>query len=661
MPWEPSSTVIENWGRPRVVIDDVDVSFYLDVATVIRAWTDAEPFGFKTAEIHFPQITPFAAIPSWLHSWANVDIYRVDEANYGHKLWEGLVADLEDSLTEEGSGMTLQALGALYQADLSVSQPVPWVQPDPIDIGYLITHALNPAHHPSWRWNAPPIVITGITAQLSGSWNPTVTGYIQDILSKATTPDGQDQWTVYVEVGRRPLVQLKDKTTVHWTVHVGAPGVTHDLSLDHSMAPNVIYGEGTDANKCHWRNTKYPNLRADDAPIYPGSTMSPGSTNANNTTWQQELFDQGWTGFTPNTYYDPGIEQTLVRRFQQQAGILVDGVVGPQTWAAIFQTGSNAGDLTGAYFAPLYIATEVEPYTYSPNGAITGNNPNFDPDAVRVERYENFGTHVSKEEAIASAIAEAARDNPAAYAGTITLKADPQEGSRFDIRGGDNIKLRGHHGVDRMLHVAEANIDLQALTVTCTVDEKARDILTLAAILDRDRENTDPGRRKQKTYKNSRAVNDEKAVWDCENGSGIIPLHATYHGLWNVLRIPAGNFGTIVRSEFTLTTPARFSVAVFDRQTSHIELNRVSASPLDQDYWDVFDENSGLIQAWGGYGQAGGFYPGQESDLDPLTGRLVDNASWYFESTTPPYLWVAIWVESPTTNYCSGRLFPGLD
>src|SRR5688572_29209806 len=110
MPWEPTSTVIENWGRPRIIIDDVDVSFYRDVATVVRGWTDAEPFGFKTAEIHFPQLTPFDTLPSWLHSWANVDIYMTDENEDSWKKWEGMFADLEDSLSEDGSGITVQAL-----------------------------------------------------------------------------------------------------------------------------------------------------------------------------------------------------------------------------------------------------------------------------------------------------------------------------------------------------------------------------------------------------------------------------------------------------------------------------------------------------------------------------------------------------------------------
>lgn len=663
--WEPEDATRENWGRLRVLINNVDVTFYRGIPVQIGSWVDNEPFGYARAAIRFPQISPMEALPDWLADWVNVDIYLVRPNGTQKLLWCGLFADEEDGANETDSGLEIQVIGALYQADLYQMPPALYPQDD--DIGSLIIRELDPANRPNLR--TLPVIgswITGIFVRAGGSWDALLTGYIQGLLDKSTYIDviGPRQWTVKME-GRRPTFTIKDVTTVSWTMRAGQPGITHQLSRDLSMLPNVIYGEGVDNEQCHWRNTKYPNLRIDDAPVFPGTVMEPGDTlDPDVGLWQQEMYNNGWTDMVVDSFYDPD-EEWMVRQFQEQAGILVDGIVGPQTWAAIFETGSNAGDLTGAFFMPVYADTRVQPRLYNPSGGDIGANPAFESGRVRVERYENFGNYISKAEGISSAAAEIERDGggtmEAGFMGTLTLGADPNEGSRFEIRAGENFLLQGHRGEDRLLHISQVEVDWDGQAVSLTVDERCRDQATMAAILQRDRENHDPARRKKVQYRNSKQVEDRRAEWDCENGSGIIPRHGTFAGLWNVLRIPAGEVGTVVRSEFTVDTPARFSVAVFDRPTTHTVLSSHGASPLDAGYWDTFPEETGLIIAWGGEGQAGGFYPLQESDEDaPLTGRMLDDASWYYRSTAPPWLWVALWVESPSVNYIQGRLYAGV-
>ncbi len=442
----------------------------------------------------------------------------------------------------------------------------------------------------------------------------------------------------------------------------GTPGVQCSLSRDLTQDPSVIYGDGTDDENCHWRNSKYPNLRQDDAPVFPGRVFSAvGTSGADILTWSQEMHDKGYIG-SPSSVYTAAAKAAC-KKMQKDTGIQVDGAVGPQTWAATFDTGSNGGDLSGAYFAPLYYDPAVEPYLYTAGGGRNGVNPAFRPDIrQRVEKFEAFGDRISLGSAVDSATKEVLRNQATAgWAGTITLSADPQQGSRFDIRAGHNIRVRGHRGTDRLMHISGMSVDWDNLSVTLTVDDRARDLITLAAVMQRNRDATDPVQRTRDYMRKSRIINDKIAIWDCENGAGIIPKHGTYRGLWNILRIPCAEKGTIVRARFSLDTPARMAACVFDRPVTANELARIGVSPLDEGFWEAFPEDHGLIIAWGGSDQAGGFYPGDESDGDPLTGVLQDDASWYYESTQPPYLWVGIWVENPTVNYCQGRLFAAVD
>lgn len=663
--WVPVSEVNEDWGRLRVLFDNVDVSYFRGVPVQVKSWAEQEPFGWARAEIAFPQISPMEHLPLWLENWASVEIKLVRPDNTQEDLFVGLFADEEDSLDESGSGLVVQVIGLLFQADLYLMPPS--ITPrDSADIGNIIVQEMSPNIRPNVRYGSfYGGIFTNKFVRSGGSWDPLLTGYVQGLLEQTTFVENgaAGQWTIKM-IGRRPDITKKDRTTIHWTMRCGQPGITHQLSRDLSMMATTVYGEGVNEEHCKWRNTRYPNLRTDPAPVYPGVLMGPGSDTQWNTWWKTELYVNGYVSLDKDdSYYDPSEEQT-VRNFQATAGIQVDGIVGPQTWAAVYQPGSNSGNLAGAYFAPIFTEPYVEKWAYNASGGIIGENQYWTPGLVKVEKYENFGAPISKDEAVRSVVNEMDREggvdvHQAGFMGTITLKADPNEGSRFEIRAGDNFLLQNHRAGDTLLHIAQVDVNWEDQSVELTVDERARDYATIGSILVRDRENIDPARRKRMQYRNSKRIEDRRAEWDCENGAGNIPYHGTYAGLWNVLRIPAGSLGTIVRTEFTTDADTRFSCAVFDRLTTHQTLTS-HGSPLDEGYWDSFPEDTGLIVAWGGSGQMGGYYPGAESDEAPvLTGRLVDDASWYYETTYPPWLWIAIWTEA--TTYIQGRLFPGVN
>ncbi len=73
-----------------------------------------------------------------------------------------------------------------------------------------------------------------------------------------------------------------------------------------------------------------PTSTAAPAPAYPGVMLAFGMTSASVTFLQQKL------GVSPATGYFGAVTAAAVKTFQQAHGLVVDGQVGPLTWAMIF-------------------------------------------------------------------------------------------------------------------------------------------------------------------------------------------------------------------------------------------------------------------------------------------------------------------------------------
>lgn len=613
--------------------------------------TAGEVYSFGTA-VHYGNATPASVIVDFVPTPTGLGYWMLEQGgaiqNFGDA--EPLFADPAGEFvgmapTATGLGMyVLNSNGQIYTAGDAVNlgnTPYPLnaqaedIDATPSGLGYIVV------------------------ARDGGIFTFGDAVYLGNGFDGGATPH---QWTLNKRAGRVPELRVKDRITPHWSVHVGGRGVGVDLSRDRTMYANVFYGEGVGPDYCAWRNSKYPNFRPDASPVMTSSPYSVGMVHADIGIWHEEMRRKGHDVPTGNTFTQQS--STVARRVQTDAGITVTGTLTAQLWTVSFNVGSNVGDLTNTYIAPLVADPKVVPFLYDAAGSVIGPNPEWDELAIRVERYENFGENVSREQARHWALAEMARDRNPALVGTIKLSSDPEEGSRFLMKAGHNIVLRGYRGSDVKLHIAAVERDPEDLTVTLTVDESARDRMTVAAILDRDRGTIEAGMRDQVRHRNSRLVEDRIAVWDCESGAGYIPRHLVTSAEWSILRIPAGEYGEIVTAEFYLDTPARFSVGVFDRAITAAQMEERGVSPLDEGYWDLFDlteeRTDGLLIAWGGSGNAWGFWPGQEnSEADPLTGKGIDRGSWTYSSTQPPWLWVAMWVESPASNYIRGRLQPG--
>lgn len=79
------------------------------------------------------------------------------------------------------------------------------------------------------------------------------------------------------------------------------------------------------------------------APVYPGTVLKRGSNGPAVRTLQARL-NQFGNHLQVDGVYGPGTEH-LVRVFQAHRGLAVDGQVGPQTWARLWQGGKQPGPI----------------------------------------------------------------------------------------------------------------------------------------------------------------------------------------------------------------------------------------------------------------------------------------------------------------------------
>ena len=267
------------FARPPQSGQRIDITLFRGAPTKIESMSSNDPFGDAAATLSFPQITgrdkPGQGDLFWLVPWTNIDIVWYNtERQPTDWVWEGLM--VSEDIRDASSGISLK--GALYQADNFLAAP--WYPQYPVPYEILIKQALDPAVHAtlgttplqvifpddwplvvpqpateSYLWFLKPWGVspgqkwTGLTSRSTGSWEPSLTGYVQTMLSVMYTPDG-GQWTIVKRTGRAPVLQVRSvimaPTADTIEVYFGVPGVHISLSRDFTQSANVIFGTGTD-------------------------------------------------------------------------------------------------------------------------------------------------------------------------------------------------------------------------------------------------------------------------------------------------------------------------------------------------------------------------------------------------------------------------------
>jgi hypothetical protein len=673
--WLPTSTVSEEWGRPQVIVAGRDMTYVRGVATQLGEAVYSEPFGDEQITVTFPAVTGFddgtgleAIFDGRAGKAPYLSVWRIlpDGSRYSDPIFEGLVTDF----SQTSRGLVLEVSSPTAPAELAQCQPS--TSDLAVDVGIEVPRKLNAVVGRRHHWIRT--VATGITTRDRGTLADRVLDHCQDLLATATDKTTLRQWTVNKVPGggRRYVVTKKNRTTVNWTVRYGQRGVEANLSRDLRDLPNVIYGYGIDYTGCAWSNAKFPHLHPDDSTPFPftnpADVITVGDTDADTDSgtgvsdWQRRAHTDGYDVTVTGTY--SADDRDECKRLQKAAGILVDGIIGGQTWAATFEVGSNVGDFDGFFVMPLAFDPRVIPRLYKADGGDAGPNPAYDPSILRVEETVAFGEGVGRGQAINEAQTRIDRylDDLDGLYGEITFDADPQEGSRWDIRAGHNIKLKGYQGSDVVLHVSQAFVTVGGST-RVVVDTQARDALTLDQVRQRNEEAKNPAKRPSAKARKAQAALDPITAWDCESGAGVVPKHALHGGLWDVRPIPASFAGRILKVELTTSGPAaKFYAALFSKPIQPAQLVTLVGNPnVEHGTYGPWDNNAddlddaGLLMSWGMPGQACGYYPGTEDASQPLTGRFVDTGGIDYHSDRLPWVWLALY--SPTSTFIEGRLY----
>lgn len=286
--WDaPTSQTIEDIGYLQVRINGEDVTWLeagdggpVTVTRVVE-FGNAEPFDDDVAVINFPTIWPWDPYPDWLIDGCDIDLIWKQTGEDDRTLFEGLFISEETSFADgDPSSLTIHCLGALYQLDLAVIPPEP--NERIADAAELIREVVTDSRHYT-RITPPYSIAVGVPTQRSGTFDSGLTGAIADYLTQINqatiTTVGPDParpggyrylsaggpWTVMKDPGRQMVLRRKKSplsSTPEWTVTAGAPGIEAAFTRDLLSAPTAMFAEGTAADGCRWRNTKFPAYNA---------------------------------------------------------------------------------------------------------------------------------------------------------------------------------------------------------------------------------------------------------------------------------------------------------------------------------------------------------------------------------------------------------------
>lgn len=271
------------------------------------------------------------------------------------KVWEGFVTSIDVTADETSNSVQLQCQGALFQLDRYLQKP--FYPPRPLPLESLISLAFDHAQKPHLR--TQPLQInwpsgwsqvipahgttnsytidatvgakwTGYASRSTGAWDRVLTGFIQDQLAvmitgpRAKTGVAQgNQWTVLhsrqspTDPGRTPVLQIRNvNRTPDFTIWLGTPGVTVNLTRDGTQVSNIIYGDGTNIDGTTWRNAVISNLgsRTDYRPLAASALVWPYTDNKLFSThpFVAEAYLKFGAGFD-QTQAVQSAEQTLAR------------------------------------------------------------------------------------------------------------------------------------------------------------------------------------------------------------------------------------------------------------------------------------------------------------------------------------------------------------
>src|SRR5262245_8215911 len=273
-------------------VDQIEITLFRNAPVRIGAVNTQDPFTDQTAQLSFPMITPFDTPGEgdldWLVPNCDINIVWENVGDYEYDWrWEGYIAAFSLGLSGADTTLNVDLKGAFYGLDDYLGFPSFPLRPIPYEI--LIAQAFDQDEHPchlgkfrmtfpeDWELTVPNAADpknytaavlkpwgvatgqrwTGFVSRSTGSWEPLLTGFVQNLLSSMFA-DGGAQWSIRNRGNRRPELYLRtipDSSNEDIIeIVLGSPGVTLDASRDFTQRAGVIYGSGKDEAQIEFSN-----------------------------------------------------------------------------------------------------------------------------------------------------------------------------------------------------------------------------------------------------------------------------------------------------------------------------------------------------------------------------------------------------------------------
>lgn len=657
--------------RERIVIGGHDVSFFRGIPTPATEYQLVQPFLWGAATIELPQIVlpfeqPGHGVLSWLKKGAAVVVQDID--NDTNEIvaapYRGIVLAFDTSgplRIECGGWLTGKASLQDRQMRLIQSRR---------DAGGLVASALRNlrgiVHGPVLG------ATTGIELIDWGGGN--LLDYLNELVAKMVTLDG-DKWTVMPEAGVFHTT-IRDVDTIHGTVYFDDARVKFDGRSDLTEEPNRVYASGVTPDGMVVKFGAYPGLIQGAAAPYPmadHSAFGIGTTDADTDTGDGVSImgiRLRVTGYLDArafySTYDTGMANAI-KDLQRDARLSVTGTMNLATWRALWDLSVTGYDLRGIEILPAAEDPAVKPFRRSGSGAVIARNPAYDATVNPVDRTIAMGQGTKAQ------IRRNARNvlrSGEIWRGTIEINTgaiiagEHTPGDPITdllraraIKPGMNLWAPLFAG-GIVLHVA--GVSVNANSVTLVVSTVPDDTIPVWAAIQRDRDNRNTVHRS--FFAQRRSSSFERDNTFDEVGGTISPIQLDPDN-WTVFPVVAKQAGTIEKLRMQLSPAREFAVAIFGREISPRRLRRVTNAPLtaagrkrwtNENINTALDRDHVLLYVAGVDDDPCGYSPGHKSEDEPLTGKLIDDASFPFvtflnDSDRGSVLWVAVWVGASAT------------
>lgn len=665
-------------ARQRILIDNVDWSYFRGHPTPDVSYTLLEPLLYGPGTLDLPQVSACFERPGYgdlapLRPGALVEVQRVlDDVVVGTD-YKGVVVAFDTS----GRNLSVELGGEASGRAALRNRQLP-IFPRVNDLGRQFADSITDLGLPFFPHYGP---VTNIEAMTTGG-----TGHlehIQNLCAKAWTRVGK-HWTIMPDESTGAYeAHRKDDTTIHGTVFIDDAKTVANLRRDISEEPNRIYVTCVTSDGQRIRFGVYPGLFQGPVPAFMGP-IEEGDTGEAVRLLVGKLHAAGYLKLVETEGgFDADVTEAVID-LQNDAGLFdegfstpaVPGVVGIRTWEALYDLGVTDTSLEWSNIQPAAQRRKVRPHNRSGTGGIMGFNPTYDPNHLVRDRNVDLGTGFTRSQAREFARTVLHDSDDANWVGDITFRAgalirgDGFEGMTVteadvmdarELRPGMNLDLPQFDG-GTFVHIAAIQVDGSGI-VTATVDTRFRDAMEVWEVIARNKESrNDPARTRNQKHRSSTIVKDTIGEWD--EFAGFLGQDVDLVEGWNEFQVIAAKEGTVAKLRIVLDTPAEFAVMVFGGQVTAEWANVQIPRPLTnygtkqlEAKRDALDDR-GLLFAAGTKDEPCGYWPKrkQEVEFDPVTdeqtsasvnpptGKHVDDGGFAYRSANRTELTVLVWV-----------------